>query len=800
MFVPISWIKEYVNIDGIDLKDFCDDMIMSGSNIEEVHHYGEGIKKVVVGKITKIVPHPDADKLIVTTVDVGEEELTIVTGATNVNENDYVPVIKVGGWLPGGVKIKKGKLRGVESFGMLCSCEELGLSDSVIPVAYKDGILILDQEYPLGMDIIKALGLNEDVVEFEITPNRPDCLSIIGMAREAAAVYKGEVNYPSTDLKNETGDIKQYIAIEIKNPELCKRYTAKVIKDIKIKQSPWWLQKRLICAGVRPINNIVDITNYVMLEYGQPLHAFDMRYLSGGKIIVDTAADGQVFTTLDDAERKLNSSMLLINDAEKGVGLAGVMGGVNSEVSDDTTTILLESANFNADTIRATSKKLGLRTEASARFEKGIDPNLCHEAVNRACKLIEDLGAGTVVSGIIDEYPNPQAAEAKTIKVRGNRINALLGTNMGISEIGELFRRLEMEVEQQEDDLFVKPPTARLDLKEEIDFLEEAARMYGYDKLEMTVPKGNVQGGKNKKQRLEDLAKETLIALGLNEIQTYSFVSPKGIDLIKAPEISMKRNFVELLNPLGEENSVMRTSLIPNMMEVLMRNHNRNNPYASAFELGQIFIKTEEQEDRLPKESLSLVAGMYGDDVDFYTLKGMIEVLFEKIGLKDLEFIPETNHPTFHPGRCANVVYDNMYIGVLGECHPDVLENYDMSTRTYLCEVNFDHILAHANTDKYYSPLPKYPAMVRDIALVVEESVYVKAIEDIIKQNGGKLLEKIELFDIYRGKQVKEGYKSVAYSLTYRDLNKTLTEEEVSKAHSKVLKALEEQLSATLRD
>lgn len=799
MFVPISWIKDYVNIDNIDLKDFCDDMIMSGSNIEEVHHYGEGIKKVVVGKIKKIIPHPDADKLIITTVDVGEEELTIVTGAPNVKESDYVPVVKVGGWLPGGVKIKKGKLRGVESFGMLCSGEELGLSDSVIPIAHKDGIWILDQEYPLGMDIMEALGLNEDVVEFEITPNRPDCLSIIGMAREAAAVYKDKVNYPSTELLKEKDDISQYINIEIKNTELCKRYTAKVVKDIKIEQSPWWLQKRLICAGVRPINNIVDITNYVMLEYGQPLHAFDMRYLSGGKIIVDTAANGQIFTTLDDVERKLDSSMLLINDAEKGVGLAGVMGGVNSEVSDDTTTILLESANFNADTIRATSKKLGLRTEASARFEKGIDPNLCHAAVNRACKLIEEIGAGTVVAGLIDEYPNPQASEAKTIKVRCSRINDLLGTSMTVTDISDLFERLEMEVEQQGDDLLVKPPTARLDLKEEVDFLEEAARIYGYDELEMTVPKGNVQGGKSKKQRLEDLAKETLIALGLNEIQTYSFVSPKGADLIKVPEVSMKRNFVELLNPLGEENSVMRTSLVPNMMEVLMRNHNRNNPYAAAFELGKIFIRTENQED-LPKESLSLVAGLYGNDIDFYALKGIVEVLFQKIGLKNLEFIPETNHPTFHPGRCANIVYDNMYIGVLGELHPDVQENYDMSTRTYIFELNFDNVIAYANTDKYYAPLPKYPAMVRDIALVVEENVYVKAIEDIIKQNGGKLLEKIELFDIYRGKQVKEGFKSVAYSLTYRDLNKTLTEEEVSKAHSKVVTALEEQLSAALRD
>lgn len=798
MFVPISWLKDYVNIDNIEIKKYCDDMIMSGSNLEEVYHYGKNIENVVVGKILKIEPHPDADKLIITSIDVGTEVLTIVTGAKNVKENDYVPVVKVGGKLPTGMKIKKGKLRGVESFGMLCSGEELGFSDSVIPLAHKDGILILDQEYPLGMDIVEALELNEEVVEFEITPNRPDCLSIIGMARETAAVYQEKVKYPSTDLKNEIEDVNQYIDVEIKNSELCKRYIARVVKDIKIQQSPWWLQKRLICAGVRPINNIVDVTNYVMLEYGQPLHAFDINYLSGGKIIVDNAKNDQVFTTLDNTERKLDDSVLMINDAEKGVALAGVMGGLNSEVNDNTTTILLEGANFSADSIRATSKKLGLRTEASARFEKGIDSHLCYDAVNRACMLIEQLGAGTVVSGIVDKYPNPKADEAKTIKVRGNRINDLLGTNMKIEAIGELYTRLEMKVKQQDDILLVTPPTARLDLKQEVDFLEEAARMYGYDKLDMTVPKGDTQGGKNKKQRLEDLVKNTLIAQGLNEIQTYSFVSPKGIDLIKTPEVSVKRNFVKLLNPLGEENSVMRTSLIPNMMEVIMRNHNRSNPYMAAFEIGKTFIKSEDQE--LPIESTDLVIGMYGDNEDFYTLKGIVETLFERTGVYDVEFIPETNHSTFHPGRCANIVCNNMHFGVLGELHPDVLENYDLSTRTYVCELNFDTINTNANTEKYYTPLPKYPAMSRDIALVVEESVYVKEIEDIIKQNGGKLLENIELFDIYRGKQVKEGLKSVAYSLTYRDLNKTLTEEEVTKVHSKILKALEVQLSATLRD
>lgn len=796
MFVPVSWLKEYVDINNIDIKEFCDKMIMSGSNIEETHSFGQNIQDVVVGKILEIEKHPDADKLSICSVDVGEEKLTIVTGATNIKEEDYIPVVKAGGILPGGIEIKKGELRGVESNGMLCSAKELGFSDNVIPVAHKDGIFILDKAYPLGIDIVDALELKEEIVEFEITPNRPDCLSMIGIARETAAVFLKTLTYPDTKVNNEMDNVNNYISIEIKKPELCKRYVGRVVKDIKIEQSPWWLQKKLITSGVRPINNIVDITNYVMLEYGQPLHAFDLDYLAGNKIIVDTARDHQRFTTLDDAERELDSSMLLINDGEKGVALAGVMGGVNSEVKDDTTMILIESASFNADNIRATSKKLGLRTEASSRFEKGIDSNLCLDAVNRVCKLIEILGAGTVVKGTVDVYPKVE--EPKIIKVRANRINTLLGTKLRIDEIADIFKRLEMKVECQNDDLYVEPPTVRLDLKSEIDFLEEVARIYGYDNLDITVPKGNVQGVKTNKQILEDMVKETLIALGINEIQTYSFVSPKGVDMIKLNESSMKRNFVKLINPLGEENSVMRTTLIPNMIEVLVRNYNRNIPNAAAFEIGRVFLPVENE--KLPMEPVSFVLGMYGEKNDFYQLKGIVEAVLEKIGIKDIEFLPEKHHPTFHPGRCANILYKDTFIGTIGELHPDVAENYDIGTRTYIAEMDFENILMVANTEKYYAPLPKYPAMVRDMALVVEEQTYVKEIEDIVKQYGGKILEKIELFDIYRGKQVKEGYKSVAYSLTYRNLNKTLTDEEVSAVHQSILEALKEKLGVTLRD
>jgi phenylalanyl-tRNA synthetase beta chain len=800
MFVPVNWLKEYVEIEDIDIKKLSEDMIMSGSNIENVNEVGQGITGVVIGKILRIEEHPDADKLSVTCVDVGEEVLTIVTGASNVCEGDFIPVVKVGGVLPGNVKIKKGKLRGVESYGMLCSARELGYEDKVIPVSHRDGIFILEGEYEVGMDIFEALDMKDHVIEFEITPNRPDCLSIIGLAREAAAVYEKKVKYPEIKVQKEEGHIEDYVSIEIKRPDLCNRYVGRVIKDIKIKKSPWWLEQRLMNAGVRPINNIVDVTNYVMLEYGQPMHAFDMRYVEGQKIIVDTAKDGEIFTTLDGAERKLNEPMLLIKDGEKAVGLAGVMGGLNSEVKDDTQVILLESANFDADNTRATSKKLGLRTEASSRYEKGLDPNLCLDAINRACYLIELLGAGTVVGGIIDQYENADQFQAEEVVVRGSRINQLLGTEIANSEIANIFKRLEIHVKEEGDILHCTPPTIRLDLKNEVDFLEEAARIYGYDKLPITLPKGNVQGGKRPKRTLEDLAKETLISLGLNEIQTYSFVSPKGVDMIRVPEDSIKRNFVRILNPLGEENSVMRTTLIPNMLEVLLRNVNRNNDSAMAFECGKVFLNMKEGKDALPEEPTHIAIGMYGDKIDFYALKGVVEELLEKMGMKKLEFIPESTNSTFHGGRCAKVYYQDTYIGILGELHPDVIDNYDLGQRVYMAELDFEKIYSCADTVKYYKPLPKYPSIGRDIALVVKEEVYVKQIEDIITKNGGSILEKIELFDIYRGKQVKEGHKSAAFALTYRDANKTLTDEEVAKVHHKVVKALEDELEATLRD
>ncbi|MEA4988753.1 MAG: phenylalanine--tRNA ligase subunit beta [Anaerovorax sp.] len=809
MLVPIQWLKEYTNVDE-NIDKFCDRMIMSGSNLETVEFFGENIENVVIGKILSIDKHPDADKLVITKIDVGAEEpIQIVTGASNIAVGNYVPVALHGSKIPGplhgqpkkpeGVTIKKGKLRGVESFGMLCSAGELGFEDKVVPVAHKDGIWILEKEYPLGMSIVEALNLKGEVIDFEITPNRPDCLSMIGMAREAAATFETELSYPETRCEEKgEGKCKDFIEVEIKRPDLCKRYVAKVVTNIKIEQSPWWLQQRLIYAGMRPINNIVDITNYVMLEYGQPMHAFDIRNVKGGKISVDTAQEGEIFTTLDGTERKMTKDMLLIKDAQRAVAIAGVMGGQNSEIQEDTDTILIEAANFNADSVRSTSKKLTLRTEASSRFEKGIDPNLAEEACNRVCRLIELLNAGTVLKGSVDVYP--EKAEAKPVKVRVDRINQVLGIDLSAKEMIDIFHRLEMKTMHLGNTITVTPPTVRLDLETEIDFVEEIGRIYGFDKLPVTLPRGNTEAGKSEKQRLRDLSKEAMTALGASEIQTYSFVSPKGVDSIKLAENAEGRKLIKLLNPLGEDTSVMRTTLIPNMLEVLARNYSRNNENVAAFEIGTTFFNNHHEGDPLPEEKESMCVAVYGPDKDFFTLKGMVTEFLNKLGIYECRYIPEEKIETFHPGRCATLVYDCVEIGIIGEVHPDVLEKYGIGARAICCELNFDLLVEKANTEKFYRPLPKYPAMTRDLALTVNEENCVCDIESIIKAHGGELLEKVTLFDVYRGKQLLSGTKSVAFTLTYRAADRTLTEEEVTKVNDKILVALKEECHAVLRE
>lgn len=798
MLVPIEWLKEYTDIK-VGIEEFCERMIMSGSNIETVEHFGEGVENIVVGRIVDIEKHPDADKLLVTQIDIGEEDLVqIITGADNIFEGAYVPVILHGGKLPDGRVIKKGKLRGLESNGMLCSLEELGFEDKVIPVPLRDGIWILDKEYPLGMDITEAVNLQNAVVEFEITPNRPDCLSMIGMAREAAATFGGKLNYPDTACREEAGKAKDYIDIEIKKPELCRRYVGRVVTDVKITPSPLWMQKRLMFAGMRPINNIVDITNYVMLEYGQPIHAFDIRDIADSKIIVDTAAEGELFTTLDGTERKLSSSMLMIKDGQRSVAIGGVMGGLNSEIKEDTKTILIECANFNGDSVRSTSKKLALRTEASSRFEKGIDPNLCETAADRVCRLIELLRAGTVTKGAVDVYPTKP--EAYSVTVRVDRVNAVLGIDLTGKEMEDILESLEMSVSRLGNNMKVTPPSVRLDLQEEIDFIEEIARIYGYDRMPVTLPKGNTEAGKSRERSLKDLTRDIMIGLGASEIQTYSFVSPKGVDNVRIDEDSWERNFVRLINPLGEENSVMRTILTPNMMEVLGRNYSRNIAAVKAFEIGNTFFKSLIDEEELPDERDSMAIGCYGEGENFFTLKGMLEELFTILGIYGTSYVPESDYGVYHPGRCARIMYQDTELGILGEVHPDVAEKYGIGTKCYCCELAFDQVMKHADTMRYYKPLPKYPAISRDIALLVKEEIFVAEIESVIREIGGKLLEKVALFDVYRGKQVQEGKKSVAFNLTYRAADRTLTDEEVVKVHQKVLEALKERLDAVLRD
>ena len=822
MLVPMEWLNDYID-PGVSTEEFCDRMIMSGSNLETCEYFGEGIEKVVVGRIEKIEPHPDADKLVICRMNVGQEELLqIVTGAPNVFEGALVPVALHKSRIPGplhgqpkqegGVKITEGKLRGVESYGMLCSCSELGFEDKVVPVAHKDGIWILDGDLEPGADFPEALGLKSAVIDFEITPNRPDCLAMVGMAREASATFGKPFSYPDIDIQEENGEgeAADHVSVEIRNPESCRRYCARVVTDVKVEQSPWWLQKRLMYAGMRPINNIVDITNFVMLEYGQPIHAFDINQVKDGRIIVENAKPGEVFTTLDENERTLSPSMLMIKDAERSIAVAGVMGGLNSEIESDTKTIIIESANFAGDSVRRTAKDLGLRTEASSRFEKGIDPNLCADAADRVCRLIEMIGAGRVCKGRVDVYPNPEAA--KTIDVRVSRINAVLGIELTREEMVSMLESLEIKVQGAGDIMTVTAPTVRQDLVQEEDYIEEIARMYGYDKLPVTMPRSNNEADIPYGWKLRDLARETLCALGLNEIQTYSFVSPKSVDNVRIGEDSWERAFVRIINPLGEENSVMRTILTPNMLETLSRNYNRNIERARAFEIGNTFMASELNKDSLPDEEYSLCIGMYGSGEDFFTLKGVVCELLTILGIREPIFEAESEYGPYHPGRCARILVpaspemknagiDTEELGIMGEIHPDVAEKYGMKgQRIYCCEIMFGALQRRADTEIVYTPLPKYPSTARDIALLVDEDMQVGRIEDVIRSYGGPILEEVRLFDVYRGKQVEEGKKSVAFSLIYRDKEKTLTDEEVTKVHSGVLDALKDKLNAVLRE
>ncbi|HHW47577.1 MAG TPA: phenylalanine--tRNA ligase subunit beta [Clostridiaceae bacterium] len=795
MKVPLSWLKDYVDIE-VGSKELANAMTMSGSKVEGIEVQGEEISKVVVGKIVSLEKHPNADKLLVTQVDVGSEVIQVVTGAKNVKVGDYVPVALHGATLPGGIKITKGKLRGVESNGMMCSIQELNLTKDDFPEAAEDGIFILEEGLPLGKDIKEALGLNETVLEFEITSNRPDCLSVLGIAREAAATLKSKFKKPEIKVKEEGDEAHKYASVEIQAPDLCPRYAARIVKDVKIAPSPKWMRDRLRAAGVRPINNIVDITNYVMLELGQPMHAFDLEYLEDRKIVVRRAFDGEVIKTLDDQERKLDSSMLMIADGKKPVAVAGVMGGANSEITENTRTILFESANFDGISVRLTAKKLGMRTEASSRFEKGLDIENVITALDRAAQLVEELGAGTVCKGIIDCYP--EKYEQKLISFNPGRINALLGTSISKDEMVEIFTRLELEVD--EGNMVVKVPSFRRDIEREADLAEEVARFYGYNNIKATLLEGKATtvGRKTYKQRIEDIVVNTMLCCGLYETYTYSFTSPKVFEMIRLPKDSKLRRAVVISNPLGEDYSIMRTTTIPDMLRCLSTNYNRRIEEAKLFELSYVYLPVDEQIKQLPEEKETLTIGMYGN-LDFYDLKGVIEELMAALGIDNCEYVPEKNNPTFHPGRTANLVVNGETIGVIGQIHPEVTKKFECPDETYIGIVDFMSLVKNSSLKSEYKQLPKYPAVTRDIAMLVKDGIMVKQIEDIIRQSSGKILEEIKLFDVYKGKQVPEGMKSVAYSITFRAEDRTLTDDDINKVMDKILNNLKYKLGAQLR-
>ncbi|MBN1045963.1 MULTISPECIES: phenylalanine--tRNA ligase subunit beta [unclassified Clostridium] len=791
MKVPFSWLQDYVDIN-VSPKELGDKLTLTGSQLEELIIQGDVIDKVVTGKITEIEKHPDADKLSICQVDIGTETIQIVTAATNMKEQDVVPVALHGSTLADGTKIKKGKLRGVPSNGMFCSEEELGTAGDE-PV---HGLMILPTDTELGVEIKELLKLNKAILDFEITSNRPDCLSIVGMARETAAALRTTYKMPNLEYEvSGNGNVESELNVEVKD-DLCLRYMARKVKNVKVKPSPGWMQERLLEAGIRPIDNIVDITNFVMLELGQPMHAYDAREISTNKIVVERAESGEKFTTLDEVERQLDDSMLCIKDDNKIVGLAGIMGGLNSEIKEDTTEVIFESANFDGTNIRVNSKKLNLRSEASGRFEKDIDPNLAKLAIDRACALICELGAGEVIEGTIDIY-NKKKEPGKVI-VDSNWVNKFLGTNLSKEEMKKCLDSVDLFTEIDGDNLNVTAPTFRIDIAIKEDIAEEIARIHGYDVIPATIfSVATSREPKYRNRLLDDKVVMLATGSGLNQSISYSFVSPRVFDKINVPEDSELRNVVKIKNPLGEDYSVMRTTTIPSMMECLGRNYSRNNDYVRLFEMAKIYIKNED-ETKIPTERNILTIGMYGD-CDYLDLKGAVENIIDGLGIKNSKYERESENVSYHPGKTAKLVIGKNVVGTLGEVHLDVTENYGIDVPCFIAELNLDALYESADMDRKYKALPKFPAVTRDIALLVEDSILVQEIEECIRKAGGNLVEKVQLFDIYKGKQIPDGKKSIAYAIAYR-ADKTLTDKEVNKVHDKILRSLEYKLGATLRD
>jgi len=793
MLVPINWLKEYVDIN-TDIRNLSDKLTMTGTHVDSIINMDKNIKNTYVGKITKLESHPNADKLQIVYVDLGDKKVKLITGAKNIRENDFVPVAIEGAVLPNGMEIERTDFRGIESQGMLCSYEELGIDSSLVPKESRDGIIIINEEVELGKDIVDVLDLKGYILDLEITFNRPDCLSMVGIGRETAASLNTEFNYPEIKIINEVDDVNDYVQdIEILDEDLCSRYYSRVIKDVKVGPSPLWLQRKIMDAGIRPINNIVDATNYVMLELGQPLHAFDLDTLEGKVVKVRRAKSGEEITTLDKLNRKLDEDMLIIADESVPLGIAGVMGGFDSEVRKDSKVILIESANFDGKSVRETSKKLGLRSEASSRNEKDLSNEIVVDACNRVCQLIESIGAGTIVKGVIDK--GEKESKIKEVSMKPQSCNNLLGTDIRDEKMLQILNSLYIESRLEKEKIISKIPSFRKDLKIEADLIEEVGRIHGFHNILPKPLEGNIlKGSKSELRKVEDKCKNVLYGLGLYEITTYSFISPKEYDRFNVEKDDSLRNYVEISNPLGEDFSSMRTTLMPNMLKVISKNSNHGIKEGMLFEIGNTF---ENSNKTIPNEIRKVSIGMYGN-YDFYSLKGVVENLLNKFGFK-YKFKVEKNISSFHPGRTAKIVSNNIEIGLMGETHPDVRENYEIDERTYLAEIDIHKILENKIEEKTYKEIAKYPSVTRDISIVVDEDILVGDIIEEVEAMSIDNLEKIEMFDIYRGKNIENGKKSLAYTMVFRSSDKTLLEEEVNGKYDKILERLKKLFNAKLR-
>ena len=796
MNTSLSWIKAYVPDLCVTAQEYTDAMTLSGTKVEGYEILDRDLDKIVIGQIEKIERHPDADKLIICQVNIGAEKIQIVTGAPNVKEGDKVPVVLVGGRVAGGhdgkkreggIEIKEGKLRGIDSYGMMCSIEELGSTREMYPEAPEYGIYIFEEDAEVGADAIEALGLHDAVIEYEVTSNRVDCYSVVGIAREAAATFGKEFCPPVVTETGNDEDVNDYIKVSVESPQYCSRYCARVVKNIKIGPSPKWMQRRLASVGIRPINNLVDITNYVMEEYGQPMHAYDLDLIEGREIIVKTASNGEKFVTLDGQERELDENVLMICDSKKAIGLAGIMGGENSMITDDVKTMLFEAACFDGTNIRLSSKRVGLRTDASGKFEKGLDPNNAEAAINRACQLIEELGAGEVVGGMVDVYSKKK--EPVRVPFDAKAINALLGTAISEEEMLGYFAKIGLEYDEEAKEIIA--PTFRHDLFRLADLAEEVARFYGYDNIPTTLPCGEATTGKLPfKLRIEQVAREIAEFCGFSQGMTYSFESPKVFDKLRLPADAKEREAIQIMNPLGEDYSVMRTVSLNGMLTSLARNYNRRNKNVRLYELGNIYVPKALPLTELPDERMQFTLGMYGDG-DFFTMKGVVEEFFDKIGMHQKEtYAPDSNKPFLHPGRQANIIYDGEIVGYLGEVHPIVADTYDIGERAYVAVLDMPVVTKFATFDRKYEGIAKYPAVTRDISMVVPKEILAGQIEAMIDQRGGKILESYQLFDLYEGAQIQEGYKSVAYKITFRAKDRTLEEADINAAMKKILNGL----------